>query len=166
MKITEILLAEHAVFHNLFDHIEKVAPRLKTMAEVKLLGALLDAAMGPHAKTEDDLLMEPLEHALAQIGQSETFHDEHEEIDAKLAAVQKARQFKQARLLLLQAVQRSREHFDKEERIIFPLAEELLKARTLSDLGERWLRRREMTSIKTAALRIISERPLLLQPAR
>ncbi|HTX21207.1 MAG TPA: hemerythrin domain-containing protein [Candidatus Aquilonibacter sp.] len=164
MKITEILLAEHAVFHNLFDCIEKAAPRLKSVAEIKLLGALLDAAMRPHAKTEDDLLMEPLEHSLAQIGQSETFHDEHEEIDAKLAAVQEARQFKQARTLLLQAVQRSREHFDKEERIVFPLAEELLKAKTLSDLGERWLKRREMTSAETSAIKILSVRPALLQP--
>jgi len=31
MKITEILMAEHAVFHNLFDHVETVAPRLKTL---------------------------------------------------------------------------------------------------------------------------------------
>ena len=31
MKITEILLAEHVVFHNLFDHIEKSAPRLPSL---------------------------------------------------------------------------------------------------------------------------------------
>ena len=34
MKITEALLAEHLVFHNLFDHIEAAAPGLKTLAEV------------------------------------------------------------------------------------------------------------------------------------
>ncbi len=165
MKITDILLAEHAVFHNLFDHIDKTAPMLKTIGEIKLIAALLDAVMRPHAQTEDDLLMGPLEHGLAQIGQSETFHDEHEEIDAKLAAVQSAAQVKQARMLLLQAVQHSREHFDKEERIVFPLAEELLKTKTLSDLGDQWLKRREMTSAQTIAVKIFSGRHLPLQPA-
>ena len=147
MKITEILLAEHVVFHNLFDHIEKTAPRLKTLAEIKSLSATLDALMRPHANTEDDLLMGPLEHCLEQIGQSETFHEEHEGIDAQLAQVQKARGPKQARDLLLRAVLRSREHFDKEERIVFPLAERLLKAKTLSNLGDEWRKRRD-TALK------------------
>ena len=143
MKITQILVAEHVVFHNLFDHIEKAAPRLKTLAEIKSLSATLDALMRPHANPEDDLLMGPLEHCLEQIGQSETFHEEHEEIDAQLAQVQKARGPKQARDLLLRAVLRSREHFDKEERIVFPLAEQLLKAKTLTNLGVEWRKRRE-----------------------
>ena len=143
MKITEILVAEHVVFHNLFDHIEKTLPRLKTLAEVKSLAATLDALMRPHANTEDDLLVEPLEHCLEQIGQSELFHEEHEEIDARLAEVQKARGPKQARDLLLRVVLRSREHFDKEERIVFPLAERLLKAKTLFSLGDEWLKRRD-----------------------
>jgi hemerythrin-like domain-containing protein len=143
MKITEILVAEHVVFHNLFDHIEKTLPRLKTLAEVKSLAATLDALMRPHAGTEDDLLMGQLEHCLEQLGQSETFHEEHEQIDAQLAEVQKARGPKQARDLLLRAVSRSREHFDKEERIVFPMAERVLKAKTLSDLGKQWMKRRE-----------------------
>jgi hypothetical protein len=34
MKITDILRAEHTVFHHLFDHIESAAPNLKTVSEV------------------------------------------------------------------------------------------------------------------------------------
>ena len=147
MKITEILMAEHVVFHNLFDHVETALPRLKTLAEVKSLATTLDALMRPHANTEDDLLMGPLEHCLEQIGQSELFHEEHEEIDARLAEVQKARGPRQARDLLLRAVLRSREHFDKEERIVFPLAERLLKAKTVSSLGDEWMKRRN-TALK------------------
>ena len=45
MKITDILRAEHTVFHHLFDHVETVAPRLKSLAEVKLLAALIDKIM-------------------------------------------------------------------------------------------------------------------------
>ncbi len=144
MKITDVLRAEHAVFHNLFDHIEATVPRLKTLAEVKVLAAVVDKLHAPHAKTEDDLFMEPLEHCFDQIGQQETFHDEHELIEAELAKVLKARDVKSAKKILLGAIATSRQHFDKEERIVFPLAERILKAKTLSALGETWLRRREV----------------------
>jgi hemerythrin-like domain-containing protein len=146
MKITEILLAEHAVFHNLFDHIEKTAPRLKTLAEVKSLAALLESVLRAHSQTEDELLIEPLEHCFEQIGQRDTFHDEHEEIDETLLDLQKARDLKTARRLLLRAVAASRKHFDKEERIVFPMAERVLNARTLSALGDRWAVRRSAAS--------------------
>jgi len=145
MKITEVLMAEHAVFHNMFDHIETCVPRLKTLAEVKSLASMVDKVMAPHAKTEDDLFIEPLEHCFAQIGQSETFHDEHEQIDAEFARVNKARRLKDAKKILLGAIVMSRKHFDKEERIVFPMAERVLKAKTLSDLGMEWLQKRQAT---------------------
>ena len=143
MKITEILMAEHAVFHNLFDHIEAVAPRLKTLAEVKALAAVVDKVMAPHTKTEDDLFIEPLEHCFEQIGQNETFHEEHEQIEETLAKVHRAKTTKDAKKILLGAIADCRKHFDKEERIVFPLAERVLKAKTLSELGAAWLKKRE-----------------------
>jgi len=144
MKITDVLRAEHAVFHNLFDHIESVLPRTRTLAEVNTLATVVETVLAPHSKTEDDLFMEPLEHCFDQIGQQETFHDEHEMIDAELAKVHKAREVKDAKKILLGAVTALRKHFDKEERIVFPLAERVLKAKTLSELGKTWLSRREI----------------------
>jgi hemerythrin-like domain-containing protein len=143
MKITEILMAEHAVFHNLFDHIETTVPRVRTLAEVKTLAAVVEKLHGPHSKTEDDLFIEPLEHCFEQIGQNETFHAEHEQIEAAFARVHKAGTVKDAKKILLAAIAASRKHFDKEERIVFPMAERVLKAKTLSDLGAEWLRKRE-----------------------
>jgi hemerythrin-like domain-containing protein len=143
MKITQVLMAEHAVFHNLFDHIEAAVPRLGTLGEVKLLATLVDKVMAPHSKTEDDLFIEPLEHCFEQIGQNETFHAEHRQIEEKLAQVQKARATEDAKTILLAAIAASREHFDKEERIVFPMAERVLKAKTLSELGAEWLRKRQ-----------------------
>jgi hemerythrin-like domain-containing protein len=143
MKITQVLMAEHAVFHNLFDHIESVAPRLKTLGEVKSLATLVDKVMAPHSKTEDDLFIEPLEHCFDQIGQNETFHEEHRLIEEMLASVHKARTLQDAKKILLKAIAATRKHFDKEERIVFPMAERVLKAKTLSDLGAEWLRKRE-----------------------
>ncbi|MSU59094.1 MAG: hypothetical protein EXS35_13170 [Pedosphaera sp.] len=143
MKITDILRAEHTVFHHLFDHIETTAPRLKTLAEVKSLALLVDKVMSPHSETEDELFIEPLEHCFEQIGQRETFHQEHELIEETLAKVRKARTLKDGKRLLLGVIAAARKHFEKEERIVFPLAERVLKAKTLLDLGETWMQRRE-----------------------
>lgn len=143
MKITEILMAEHTVFHNLFDHIETAVPRLKTLAEVKSLTTVVETLHEPHSRIEDDMFIEPLEHCFEQIGQSETFHAEHQLIEESLARVHKAKTVREARKILLGAIAACRKHFDKEERIVFPMAERVLKAKTLSDLGAEWMKTRE-----------------------
>ena len=143
MKITEALLAEHLVFHNMFDHIEATAAKLKTVAEVKSLAAMMESLLKSHSDTEDELFIGPLEHCFEQIGQRDAFLEEHQEIDTSLKHLQQAKQLKSARQLLLSAVSYSRKHFDKEERIVFPLADRLLKAKTLSSLGDEWRKRRD-----------------------
>lgn len=144
MKITDVLRAEHAVFHDLFDHIEKVAGQLNTLDEVKLLAALVNNVMAPHTRTEDDLFIEPLEHCFEQIGQNETFHAEHRRIEESLASIQRAKTLKDAMEILLGAIAACRKHFDQEERVVFPLAERVMNAKSLNDLGREWLSRREM----------------------
>jgi len=143
MKITEALLAEHMVFHNVFDHIERVLPNLKSLAEVRALAGLMESLLRPHSKTEEDLVFAPLDHCLEQIGQRDTFEEEHEEIDASLLKVKTARRLPEARRLLLAAATASRKHFDREERIVFPLAEKVMKRETLVELGKTWMKQRE-----------------------
>jgi hemerythrin-like domain-containing protein len=142
MKITEALLAEHLVFHNLFDHIDAVAPRLKTLAEVKAISAALEFLLKTHSDTEDKLFIGPLEHCFEEIGQRDAFLAEHQEMDGNLKRVRTARQVAQARKLLLAAVDYSREHFSKEERFVFPMAERVLHNKTLSALGQSWIEQR------------------------
>ena len=48
MKITEALLAEHVVFHNIFDHIERVVPKLKTLGEVVGWAELMENLLLAH----------------------------------------------------------------------------------------------------------------------
>lgn len=146
MKITEALIAEHQVFHNLFDHIERTTSRLKTLAEVKAVAGVMETMLKAHSKTEDELLIAPLEHCIEQIGQADTFHEEHEEIDRSLAQIQKAKTVADARKLLQSAVQASRGHFNKEERILFPLANKVMSNVTLQNLGGAWERQRELAS--------------------
>src|SRR6266404_4257838 len=144
MKITDALFAEHMVFHNMFDHIEATAPKLKTLAEIKCLAALAERLLRAHSDTEDHLFIGPLEHCFEQIGQRETFHDEHEQIERNLQLLQTTKQLKKARSLLLGIVLASRKHFDKEERIVFPMAELVLSNKTLISLGQVWRVQRQL----------------------
>jgi len=142
MKITEALFAEHLVFHNLFDHIEATAPKIKSLSELKLLAALMESMLRAHSDTEDKLFLGPLEHCFEQIGQRDQFLKEHQEMDGSLHRVQQATRLDAARKQLLAAVAHSRTHFDKEERIVFPLAERMLNAKTLTELGQTWMEQR------------------------
>jgi len=144
MKITDALFAEHMVFHNMFDHIEATAPKLKTLAEIKCLAALTERLLHAHSETEDNLFIGPLEHCFEQIGQRETFHYEHQQIEHNLELIQKTKQLKQARLLLLGVVVASRKHFDKEERIVFPMAEQVLNSKTMLALAHTWREKRQL----------------------
>ena len=138
MKITDALLAEHAVFHTLFDHIERSAPRLRTLAEVRTLADLLETMLLQHSKSEDELLMNYLEDSIEQMGHRDTFHEEHELIEKHLSAVRSARVLKNARHLLVDAVVGARKHFDKEERLVFPLAEKVISYHNIMKLGDQW----------------------------
>jgi hemerythrin-like domain-containing protein len=147
MKITDALLAEHLVFHSMFDQVETTAPSLKTLAEIKAVAAMLESMLKVHADTEDALFLGPLEHCFEQIGQRDAFLEEHQEMDANLQLVERASRAKEALELLLGAVAHSRRHFDREERIVFPMAERILNERTLNELGEAWMEQRTQSSL-------------------
>jgi hemerythrin-like domain-containing protein len=147
MKITDLLLAEHMVFHNIFDYIENRLPDMQTVGEVKALAGLMENLLTAHSRTEEWMVFAPLEHCLEQIGQRDTFENEHREIDRSLLKVKEARQLAEARRLLSAAVQSSREHFDHEERIVFPLAEKSIKRETLMHLGRVWMEQRETVAV-------------------
>jgi hemerythrin-like domain-containing protein len=147
MKITEALFAEHQVFHSMFDHIEATVPRLQTLAEVKALAALMEGLLKAHSDTEDELFLGPLDHCFEQMGQRESFMQDHQEMDDTLRRVRQAKRLLAARALLLAAVARSRCHFDQEERIVFPLAERVLKTKTLTSLGQLWMEQRTREAV-------------------
>lgn len=148
MKITEALLAEHLVFHSMFDQIEATTPELKSSVQVKVLAALLESMLKAHSDIEDELFLGPLDHCFEQIGQRDSFLEEHQEVSDRLHLVQSATRTKQAQQLLLQAVAHCRKHFDREERLVFPLAEQVLKEATLSELGQSWLDQRNRAVVQ------------------
>ena len=143
MKITDALIAEHAVFYAQLDYLEKSLPAIKTLPEIKASAALLECALKTHAKLEDDLFM-ALEPSLDQLGKLETVRHEHDAIDHCLSLVRKARTRADAARLLSRVAHVIRHEFDLEERFIFPMAERLLRAETLHKLGKSWATKREV----------------------
>jgi hemerythrin-like domain-containing protein len=142
MKITDAFIAEHAVIHVQLDHLEHAIPAAKTLGEVKVMAALLDAALRPHAEAEDELLFNGLEPGLDQMGKLEKVQHEHDAICKGLDQVQTARTKKDAQKRLLGVIRLTRKEFDLEDRIIFRMAEELLREDTLIRLGKSWARKR------------------------
>jgi hemerythrin-like domain-containing protein len=142
MKITDALLGEHGAFYAQFDRLEDVLPHATSAGEVREQAALLAAALVSHAGLEDEVLFRRMALAGGDPGLLLTMEDEHVEIGALLAKAQVTADLEGARSALLEAVSLARDHFAKEERVAFPMAESLLGEDALSELGSAWAGRR------------------------
>jgi len=147
MRITEALRAEHLVFHNLIDHVETTAPKLKSLAEIRSLASTMEVMFAAHSHAEDQLFLGPMAHCFEELGQRQALLDEHAELDRTLRSIRRASSVPKARQALLSAAALARRHFDLEERVVYPLAERVLKRETLESLGRAWMERRNNTSV-------------------
>lgn len=145
MKITDAFLGEHGVFYAQFSHLERVVPKAETLRQVQDQGALLAAALDSHARLEDELLFISLEpHLGAQGGPLMVMRTEHDEIERGLSRLPGLEGLAEAQNLLIHVVGVAREHFAKEEQILYPMAEKALGAETLSRLGAQWAGQRKV----------------------
>jgi iron-sulfur cluster repair protein YtfE (RIC family) len=142
MKITEGLLGEHALSQALFDRVEAIADDAQTLAELVLAASVLSSAVLSHAQLEDEVLFP----ALAEGGQVEgplnVMRAEHKEIELLAAAVSSSVTLEEAREVVLRLLDVLREHFGKEEQVLFPMCERMLGEQKLTELGARWAKRR------------------------
>jgi iron-sulfur cluster repair protein YtfE (RIC family) len=145
MQILEALLGEHGTFYAQLEHLEQVVPRATILAQVQSPVAMFTAALATHARMEDELLFTTLEPYLGvQMGPLAVMRMEHDQIDNILARVAEARDLAQARSLVLQVMQVARDHFAKEEQVLFPMAKRALDGNTLTQLGGKWAERRNV----------------------
>lgn len=143
MRITDAFRGEHGVFYAQFDLIDRSVPAAGSAAEVRAVAQMLAAALVPHAKLEDELLFNPLEeYAGPDADPISIMRFEHEAIETSLMRAQASRDLSDAQQLLLLAVERAREHFAKEEMVLFPLADREIDQERLEELGEQWASRR------------------------
>lgn len=89
MKVTDALLGEHGVVYAQFDYLEKNIPHAEDLTLVKSPGAMLTAALAPHAHLEDELLFIALAaHIDPQFGPLAVMRAEHDEIEGNLQRLQ------------------------------------------------------------------------------
>lgn len=143
MSITDALVAEHAVLHDLFGRIERILPKLDRLAEVHRWARLVEDMLQDHGGLEEDLVLVALDHEPEHRGRANHFHREHLEIDAALTQALAARQLPAARRMLLSALRASREHFRQEENILFPVLERVMPRERLLRLGRMWKNQRQ-----------------------
>ena len=142
MMITDALLGEHGAFYAQFDRLEEVLPHAGSAGEVREQAALLAAALVSHARLEDEVLFALMAKAGGDSGLLATMEEEHTRIADLLTRAQGTRDLGLARSALLEAVALARDHFAKEERVAFPMAESLLDREALIASGTAWAERR------------------------
>lgn len=137
MDIVEELLADHLKLRAAMSDLE--AGRVTRESLARFVHDLLT-----HAHLEDDLLFRSLEGSLpADHGPLVVMRAEHEEIEGRLARLDgadPARQDLSGELKRLVAV--AREHFLKEEEVLFGFARRLIDAERLRTLGAELADRR------------------------
>lgn len=144
MNLIDALLGEHGVFYALFTRLEESLSSTETMAEVRSATAVLTAGLLSHAKIENEVLFPALETHIGPEGPLAVMRREHEELDGTLQEVAGMERRDEAVTKVLHALQVARDHFAKEEQVLFPLARRTLGNALLADLGERWTQMRRV----------------------
>ncbi|MBI2821945.1 MAG: hemerythrin domain-containing protein [Acidobacteria bacterium] len=143
MKITDALLGEHAVFNVQFNHLQREGSGAHRFDEFRGQAGMLLAALQSHADLEDELLLTPMEpHLGTQNSLVSILRSQHEEIEVTLAKVLEAGHPVRAAELLLRVTDLLRDHFEREEQVLYPSAEKLLGGDSLTRLGQEWSQRR------------------------
>jgi regulator of cell morphogenesis and NO signaling len=139
--ITNALLGEHGVIYQLLDHL--TSRPFDSVEEAHVQAAELAAGLATHARIEDDLLFVALEAELGPNGGPlAVMREEHAEVEATLERLTQVEDLQEAEALAGHLVQVAREHFEKEEQVLFPMAEQLLGEEALRSLGAQWAAQR------------------------
>jgi iron-sulfur cluster repair protein YtfE (RIC family) len=147
MQITKGLLGEHAVFYVQFDYLEEKGLAADGPIPLHSQLELLGSALSAHAQLEDELLFTRLEPCLGPAGPLAVMRTEHEQLEQALASAQESRELAEVGDWTVYIVRLAREHFAKEERILFPMAEQVLGADVLDQLGAEWARLRGLAPV-------------------
>jgi iron-sulfur cluster repair protein YtfE (RIC family) len=138
MRLTDALLGEHAVIYALLEHVEQELAGLDVLADVQRLTRTLTATLISHARVEDRMLFPALEVHLGREGPLAVMRQEHAEIETAIEDVASAGTCAAAVERLRYALQATRDHFVKEERVLFHMARQFMSEQDLERLGCSW----------------------------
>lgn len=127
--------------YSLFDYLEQMLKNNYQAAPA--LSAMFTAAVVSHAHLEDELLFTALDPYIGHMGPLQVMRMEHSEIEHLLEVLlPQAQDADDATRLLLQAINIARLHFNKEEQVLFAMAQHILGSDGLAQLGQQWAERR------------------------
>jgi len=138
MKITDALMGEHGLFRNLLQSVERLRAESHDLIELRTAGAVLDNALATHSDIEETIFFPALEPHIGDAGPLAVMRAEHEELDRYVSEMRDSEDVDYVKTVLRDLVALARTHFEKEEAILFPLAEEALGEAKLMELGQRW----------------------------
>ncbi len=144
MKLTDALLGEHGAIYALFDWVELELPHLETLTDVRRIAGVVAAVLVSHARIENEMLFPALETHLGTAGPLAVMRQEHDEIDDALREAVSAETPDVARERVEHALQVARDHFAKEEQVLFGMAQQALSEQELARLGLRWANARRV----------------------
>jgi hemerythrin-like domain-containing protein len=142
MKLTDALLGEHGVFYTQFTHLEQTVPSVEELEILKSQVGMLAAALATHAQLEEELLFRKLDPLIGEGGPLAVMRNEHQEVEDALAEIPGIEDLSECQQRLMRLLEVARQHFAKEEQIVFKLAEQSLGGDLLRDLGSQWAERR------------------------
>ena len=144
MKLTDALLGEHAVIHELFGYVRDTAANTNDVQEIHGAVSVLERLLLSHAKVEEDLLFPRLEPHLGQMGPLAVMREEHRGLDDLLRAARQETDADALKSVIDQLLELAYGHFQKEEGVLFAMAQQFLDEATLTELGNEWAARRKV----------------------
>lgn len=141
MKVTDMLMGQHAMLSSAFTEAERVMEDAETEPEVVAVARLLEGLVRDHIEAERTLFFAPLDAQMEGKGESMQFAGKHEEYVDMFKRVAQRPPGESAIRPLRAAIGALRQHFQAEERVVIPLAEKTFDTASLEKLGDAWLRR-------------------------
>ena len=145
VKLTDALLGEHGVFYALFDQIEAVTAAATNVAQIQGAMVALSAVIWSHANLEEELLFPALEAHMGTTGPLAVMRTEHDEIEQALRQIEAAQSLDEGAECVARALSVLRDHFQKEEEVLFSIARQTLDEETQIRLGTAWAAARSVT---------------------
>ena len=142
MNILDGLLGEHAALLTLFEHLEQIAAHMD-LDRLHETGALLERVVMVHSMAEDRYLFDAVTASEGGLrGALLAMRSEHKQLAHELDQLRATSSEAAARGCLRGIFESAREHFEVEERVLFPLAARQISREKLEELGLDWKRRR------------------------
>jgi hemerythrin-like domain-containing protein len=142
MNILDGLLGEHAALLTLFEHLEQNAAHMD-LERLHETGALLERVVMVHSMAEDRFLFDAVTTSEGGLRDALlAMRSEHKQLAQELDQFRGSVSEAAARGCLRRVLDGIREHFEVEERVLFPVAARQISPQKLEELGTGWKRSR------------------------